>query len=79
MVEPTVNGLIERKDFSKIRANIDIPDLIEIQKRSYEQFLQLESDPDRRDQGRSRHHEEEARGERRQSRGEVAASFGRGW
>ncbi len=49
MVEPTVNGLIERKDFSKIRANIDIPDLIEIQKRSYEQFLQLESDPDRRE------------------------------
>ena len=40
--------LIERKDFSKIRANIDIPDLIGIQKRSYEQFLQLEVDPERR-------------------------------
>ena len=49
MLEQTVNGLIERKDFSKIRANIDIPDLIGIQKRSYEQFLQLETDPDRRE------------------------------
>ncbi len=44
----TVNGVIERKDFSKIRAYIDIPDLIEIQRRSYEQFLQIECDPDRR-------------------------------
>ncbi|MFQ5991338.1 MAG: DNA-directed RNA polymerase subunit beta [Nitrospiraceae bacterium] len=49
MPELTVNGLIERRDFSKIRANIDIPDLIEIQKRSYEQFLQMESDPNRRE------------------------------
>src|SRR5688500_16834773 len=49
MLESTVNGLVERKDFSKIRANIDIPDLIGIQKRSYEQFLQLENDPDRRE------------------------------
>jgi len=49
MSEPTGNGLIERKDFSKIRAHIDIPDLIEIQKRSYEQFLQMEKDPDHRE------------------------------
>src|SRR5579885_3807562 len=49
MSEPTVNGTIERKDFSKIRANIDIPDLIEIQKRSYEQFLQMEVEPERRE------------------------------
>jgi DNA-directed RNA polymerase subunit beta len=49
MAEITVNGLIERRDFSKIRANIDIPDLIEIQKRSYEQFLQMEREPDRRE------------------------------
>ena len=48
MSETTVNGLIERKDFSKIHTNIDIPDLIEIQKRSYEQFLQMESLPERR-------------------------------
>jgi DNA-directed RNA polymerase subunit beta len=49
MSESTGNGMIERKDFSKIRANIDIPDLIEIQKRSYEQFLQMECEPDRRE------------------------------
>ena len=49
MSEPTVNGLIERKDFSRIFASIDIPDLIEIQKRSYEQFLQMEGNPDRRE------------------------------
>ena len=49
MLEMSVNGLVERKDYSKIRANIDIPDLIGIQKRSYEQFLQLETDPDRRE------------------------------
>jgi DNA-directed RNA polymerase subunit beta len=48
MSDATVNGMIERKDFSKIRANIGIPDLIEIQKRSYEQFLQMEGEPDRR-------------------------------
>ncbi|HET8580436.1 MAG TPA: DNA-directed RNA polymerase subunit beta, partial [Nitrospiraceae bacterium] len=49
MSEPTVNGLIERKDYSRIFASIDIPDLIEIQKRSYEQFLQMEGNPDRRE------------------------------
>jgi DNA-directed RNA polymerase subunit beta len=49
MSETTVNGIIERKDFSKIRANIDIPDLIEIQKRSYEHFLQMEGEVDRRE------------------------------
>lgn len=48
MSELTVNGVIERKDFSKIRAYIDIPDLIEIQRRSYEQFLQIECEPHRR-------------------------------
>ena len=49
MAGPTVGGLIERVDFSKIKANIDIPDLIEIQKRSYEQFLQMEVHQDRRE------------------------------
>ena len=48
MVESTGNGTIELLDFSKIRANIDIPDLIEIQKRSYDHFLQIEMDPERR-------------------------------
>ncbi|TKB70498.1 MAG: DNA-directed RNA polymerase subunit beta, partial [Nitrospira sp.] len=49
MAGPTGSGLIERVDFSKIRANIDIPDLIEIQRRSYEQFLQMEVHQDRRE------------------------------
>ena len=49
MLSSTVNGMFDRQDFSKIRANIDIPDLIEIQKRSYEQFLQMECEPNRRE------------------------------
>jgi DNA-directed RNA polymerase subunit beta len=49
MSSSTVNGMFERHDYSKIRANIDIPDLIEIQKRSYEQFLQMECEANRRE------------------------------
>ena len=49
MSQSTMSGIIERKDFSRIRASIDIPDLIEIQKRSYEQFLQRECEIGRRD------------------------------
>src|SRR5688500_13101274 len=46
------SAIVERKDFSRIRTSIDIPDLIEIQKRSYEEFLQMEGEPERRkDQG----------------------------
>src|SRR5438445_10456770 len=48
MSEMTGSSLIERKDFSKIPRHLDIPDLIEIQKRSYDSFLQMEVDPDRR-------------------------------
>ncbi len=52
MSESTLSEFVERKDFSRIRTSIDIPDLIEIQKRSYEDFLQMEVEPDRRkDQG----------------------------
>ena len=52
MSESSVGELVERKDFSRIRTSIDIPDLIEIQKRSYEEFLQMEVEPERRkDQG----------------------------
>ncbi|MGD9728492.1 MAG: DNA-directed RNA polymerase subunit beta, partial [Nitrospiraceae bacterium] len=52
MSESSIGELAERKDFSRIRTSIDIPDLIEIQKRSYEEFLQMEGDPERRkDQG----------------------------
>ncbi len=49
MPESTISDVVERKDFSRIRASIDIPDLIEIQKRSYEQFLQMECEPERRE------------------------------
>ncbi len=43
---------IERRDFAKIPTIIDIPDLIEIQKASYERFLQMEVSPgERRDVG----------------------------
>ncbi len=52
MAESMVSEFVERKDFSRIRASIGIPDLIEIQKRSYEQFLQMEVEPEHRaDQG----------------------------
>ena len=49
MSETIGSSLIERKDFSKISRNIEIPDLIEIQKRSYDNFLQMEVEPDRRE------------------------------
>ncbi len=39
----------ERVDFSKIKTSIPIPDLIEVQKRSYERFLQMDLLPDERD------------------------------
>src|SRR5687767_8448455 len=48
MPETTLQEFVERKDFSRIRSSIDIPDLIEIQKRSYEEFLQFEVEPERR-------------------------------
>ena len=52
MPETTLSEFVERKDFSRIRTSIEIPDLIEIQKRSYEEFLQMEGEPERRsDQG----------------------------
>ncbi|QOY90450.1 DNA-directed RNA polymerase subunit beta [Paludibaculum fermentans] len=39
----------ERVDFSKIRTSVPIPNLIEVQKRSYERFLQMDLLPDERD------------------------------
>ncbi len=52
MPETTLTEFVERKDYSRIRSSIEIPDLIEIQKRSYEEFLQMEVEPERRsDQG----------------------------
>jgi len=48
---PDTSGveLVPRKDFSRIQTSIEIPDLIEIQRRSYEQFLQMEKESERRD------------------------------
>ncbi len=40
---------IERVDFSKIKTSVPIPNLIEVQKRSYERFLQMDLLPDERD------------------------------
>ena len=39
----------ERVDFSKIKTTIPIPNLIEVQKQSYERFLQMELLPDERE------------------------------
>ena len=39
----------ERVDFSKIKTSIPIPNLIEIQKKSYEKFLQMDLLPAERD------------------------------
>jgi DNA-directed RNA polymerase subunit beta len=38
-----------RLDFSKIPATIKIPNLIEVQKRSYDRFLQMDKLPSERD------------------------------
>src|SRR5271166_955580 len=44
------NGLApERYDFSKIRTSIPIPNLIEVQKNSYEKFLQMDLLPNERE------------------------------
>ena len=48
MTESQVNGRI-RKDFSKISTIIDIPNLIDIQKRSFDRFLQIDVDPEKRE------------------------------
>lgn len=39
-----------RKDFSKVLTPVEIPDLIELQKRSYEQFLQRDVEPSKREE-----------------------------
>ncbi len=41
----------KRLDFSKIPATIQIPNLIEVQKRSYDRFLQMDKLPSERDDG----------------------------
>ena len=49
MQNPANGAKRERVDFSKIRTSIPIPNLIEVQKRSYERFLQMDLLPDERD------------------------------
>src|SRR5512135_2785536 len=44
------NAFRNRLDFSKIPATIQIPNLIEVQKRSYDRFLQMDLLPSERDQ-----------------------------
>jgi len=41
----------KRFDFSKIPATIQIPNLIEVQKRSYDRFLQMDKLPSEREDG----------------------------
>ena len=48
MPQPLLPGIIKRMDFSKIPSTIEIPDLVEVQKRSYEDFLQKDADSERR-------------------------------
>jgi DNA-directed RNA polymerase subunit beta len=47
MTEVVVSG--ERKNFSKIRSFMDLPNLIDVQRRSYERFLQMNLLPEERD------------------------------
>mgnify|MGYP002529667720 CR=1 FL=1 len=35
------NGLVPRRNFSKIKTTLEIPKLIDVQRRSYERFLQM--------------------------------------
>ncbi|MBI4906370.1 MAG: DNA-directed RNA polymerase subunit beta [Acidobacteria bacterium] len=44
-----LSGTRERVDFSKIKTSIPIPNLIEVQKNSYEKFLQMDLLPPERD------------------------------
>ncbi|MBI4412395.1 MAG: DNA-directed RNA polymerase subunit beta [Deltaproteobacteria bacterium] len=49
MLPLTAGNFRLRKDFSRIRKIIDIPNLIELQKQSYTKFLQTETRPDQRE------------------------------
>jgi DNA-directed RNA polymerase subunit beta len=49
MGQPAFEGSVQRHSFSKIRSHIEIPDLVEVQRRSYEEFLQAETLPDGRE------------------------------
>jgi DNA-directed RNA polymerase subunit beta len=49
MQTPENGAIRERVDFSKIKTSIPIPNLIEVQKKSYERFLQMNLLPSERD------------------------------
>lgn len=49
MFEDTYIRDIERKTFGKIKNVAQIPSLVEVQKQSYEDFLQFDVDPDKRE------------------------------
>ncbi len=49
MQNPAIGANRERVDFSKIRTSIPIPNLIEVQRKSYERFLQMDLLPDERE------------------------------
>jgi DNA-directed RNA polymerase subunit beta len=51
MQNPSHGAHRERVDFSKIKTTIPIPNLIEVQKNSYERFLQMDLLPNERDDG----------------------------
>ncbi|MBI5038759.1 MAG: DNA-directed RNA polymerase subunit beta, partial [Nitrospirae bacterium] len=52
MSDPIIQGCIERRDFSKIQSRIEIPELLEIQKKSFERFIQKDlSNEQREDSG----------------------------
>ena len=49
MEKPAIGAIRERVDFSKIKTSIPIPNLIEVQKKSYERFLQMDMLPEERE------------------------------
>jgi DNA-directed RNA polymerase subunit beta len=49
MQTTAANGVRERVDFSRIKTSIPIPNLIEVQKNSYERFLQMDLLPSERE------------------------------
>ena len=49
MSNPANSSIRERLDFSKIKTSVPIPNLIEVQKQSYERFLQMDMLPQERD------------------------------
>ncbi len=49
MAGSMTDGVIERRDFSKIATQVEIPNLIDIQRRSYDRFLQRDVLPQERE------------------------------